>query len=242
MDYIQIGNNVLENVVQWDKNLTLQLNNVHAPFLDAFMWLSTTTIVWVPFFLSVFYIIVKNKKRESFLIVMLLVLAIVFSDQIASSFFKPLFERFRPTHDPSISYLVETVNDYKGGNYGFVSSHAANSFAFAVFTMLLFRSSTYSTLVSLWAIFVSYTRIYLGVHFFLDVFFGAILGGLLGYALYMFYLFLKKKMPQYVYNRQKKNSKYFIAFPRHDVMSIVFFLFLTFFFIFTASYNFRMVF
>jgi len=105
-------------------------------------------------------------------------------DQVASSFFKPLFERFRPTHHPDFKEMVDIVNGYRGGRYGFISSHATNSFGLAVFISLLFRHRRVTISVVCWALLNSYTRIYLGVHFISDILAGIIVGTILAFLLY----------------------------------------------------------
>ena len=74
------------------------------------------------------------------LIILMLGLTVLLCDQISSGICKPLFERFRPTHDPVFSQYVTTVNGYLGGMYGFISSHAANTFGIAVFVSLLIKN------------------------------------------------------------------------------------------------------
>ena len=92
--------------------------------------------------------------------------------------------RPRPCRDPDIGHLVHRVNNYCGGAYGFVSGHAANSFALATMISLLFRKKWVSTGLLIWATMVSYSRIYLGVHYPGDVIFGALLGTLLGLTIF----------------------------------------------------------
>jgi len=107
------------------------------------------------------------------------------SDQITVSLMKPLFARLRPSHDPALAGMVHIVNGYTGGLYGFASSHAANTFASALFLWLALKK-TYHAIrwIFAWAVFVTYTRIYLGVHYPGDVVVGALVGlvcGLVGF-------------------------------------------------------------
>jgi undecaprenyl-diphosphatase len=97
---------------------------------------------------------------------------------------KPLVARLRPTHNPEIADLIHTVNGYRGGRYGFVSSHAANAATFVTFTALIFRNRYYSILLSLWAFLTAYSRVYLGVHYVGDVLCGALIGVLVGMGVY----------------------------------------------------------
>ena len=125
---------MLEQLVSWDKTLLLELNGSDSLFFDGLFWTVTQTLTWIPFFLALIYIIYKNNEyRNSILLFMIISLLIVVTDQFSSSFCKPFFHRFRPTHDPDIMYMVDMVNGYRGGWYGFFSSHASNTFGLAFF-------------------------------------------------------------------------------------------------------------
>ncbi len=110
--------------------------------------------------------------------------------------------RLRPSHDPDISHLVHIVRDRQGGLYGFVSSHAANSFAFATFTFLAISRRWFTILIFSWATVVSYSRIYLGVHYPGDIIAGAALGLLTGTALWYLNCYTLK-----VFSRPEKKGK-----------------------------------
>ncbi len=167
----------LHDWMEWDKQLLLAWNGSDSLFWDNLMTGITSTVAWIPVAIVLLYVIMKNNSpREMGLIVLFIALAILMADQFSSSFCKPYFERFRPTHDPEIMYMVDIVNGYRGGRYGFISSHAANTFAVCVFLSLLIRNVwiTFSTV--LWAVLCSYSRIYLGVHYPGDIFFGMLWG------------------------------------------------------------------
>jgi undecaprenyl-diphosphatase len=115
--------------------------------------------------------------HSSFFITLLaLILVVVLADQISYSFFKHTFERLRPSHNPMMEACVQLVDGYRGGRYGFVSSHAANTMGVALFSSLLFRYTPYTISVFLWATMTCYTRLYLGVHYPLDLIGGAMVG------------------------------------------------------------------
>lgn len=174
-----------QSLVELDRDLLLFLNSFHNHFFDAFMWIVSSKEIWVPLYLIIIYYFFKNRdKKQAFTILCLCIICIVLCDQIASSIFKPLFERWRPSRDPSISDIVHIVNGKRGGKYGFISSHAANVFGLAIFSLKVFRNKLYTILILSWAIVVSYSRIYLGVHFPGDVICGGLLGLGIGYACY----------------------------------------------------------
>ena len=153
------------------------------------MWIFSGKTVWLP--LAAFILIVllyKKKWRESILILLAIVLVVTLCDQFASHVCKPIFTRFRPTHHPDFMDQVKTVFGYRGGKYGFISSHAANAFGFATYMSLLFRYRLFTWTIFLWAVLTAYTRVYLGVHFISDIVPGAIAGVFFGGLVYWLYV------------------------------------------------------
>jgi len=151
--------------------------------------------MWVPLALYLLFLLFSNNDLRNVVVLLVLITLLFFaSDRISSGLIKPFFLRLRPTHDPEIGTLIDTVRNYRGGMYGFVSSHSANAFAIWSFTALLFRNYAYSLVMLLWALLVGYSRIYLGVHFPGDVFCGALLGISIGVLVYKTYVFLSSKL------------------------------------------------
>lgn len=180
---------MVEKILVYERDLFFLLNGSDSPFLDRFMWLFSGKAVWLPlaaFILGV--LLYKKKWRESVLILLAIVLVITLCDQFASHVCKPIFTRFRPTHHPDFMDQVRVVFDYRGGKYGFISSHAANAFGFATFMALLFRYRLFTWTIFLWAALTAYTRIYLGVHFISDIVPGAIAGVFFGGLVYWLYV------------------------------------------------------
>ena len=181
---------MLEQLLNWERPLFLSLNGSECTYLDHFMYLYSETIIWIPlavFLLSV--LLYKKDWRQIFALILAIALTITLCDQFASGFCKPFFSRFRPTHHPDFMEEVKTVLGYRGGLYGFISSHAANAFGFAVLAALIVRSWFFGTSIMLWASITAYTRIYLGVHFISDIVPGAMVGTI--FAFIVFYMYKK---------------------------------------------------
>ncbi len=178
---------LLQRLVEWDQQWTLFLNAQGTPYWDSFMWVFTNKFTWIPMVLVLAFCIFSRPRKEVILTVLSIAILILLCDTVTSSIIKPWVARFRPAQDPFIGHLVRLVNDYKGGKYGFVSSHASNSFGIVCFTSLLFRNKLYAISAITWACINTYTRIYLGVHYILDVICGALFGILSAILIYQIY-------------------------------------------------------
>ncbi len=177
----------METILQLDRELLLYLNSFNSPLFDNFFWVITSVIIWVPLYAAILYVVFKEQGIKGFVAVLALALLVTLCDQISSNIFKEGFERLRPSRDPSLEGLVDLINGKRGGKFGFVSSHATNSFGLAAFSLLLFRYRWYTVFILFWASLNSYSRIYMGVHYPGDILGGIILGVLLGVFVYWFY-------------------------------------------------------
>ena len=182
-------------LIALDASLFLFLNGLHAPYWDTFMYTFSQMEVWIPFYAALLWLMVRTWRKESGWVILAVVLCVVLADQVSSGLIKEWVQRPRPTHTAGLQELVHTVNGYRGGRYGFVSSHAANTFGLALFCTLLFRNRWYAWTMFLWALVTSYSRIYLGVHFPGDILGGTLVG--LG-AAWLCYWLLRRFRPQAV--------------------------------------------
>ena len=180
----------MEEIIQFDKHLLLMLNGSDSTFLDWVVMTLTNAKTWIPLYLSLLYVVVKTNRniRDVLLILAAAGLCVLLAGTIDDEIVKPLVARWRPGHDPEIGHLVDTVDDYRGGNYGFFSAHASNTFSIAVFFSLLMRQRLLTIGLVSWSLLNCWTRMYLGVHYPGDITVGLIWGGLMGWLVYRIYL------------------------------------------------------
>lgn len=184
---------MLDSLKDIDTSLFLFLNGKHNEFFDVLMWWVSYKFTWIPLYALLLFLVWKKFGKKTILIIISIGLLVLFSDQASVHLFKNFFERYRPCHNLLIKEKVHLV-DGCGGMFGFISSHAANTFALATFLSLLFGNNIFTVLIFLWAAVTSYSRIYLGVHYPLDIFAGAVLGCSIGIIVYRLNKFSEGKM------------------------------------------------
>ncbi len=178
---------LIEKIEQIDRQLLLAINDANSPLFDTIMWWVSKPAFGIPFYLLFVFLLYKHFGWKSALIIILSTGAAVgLADLSAKYLFKEMFERFRPSQNFEIKGQLHYVNDYHGGMYGFVSSHAANMFSMAMLLGLwLKKKIRYSLhLLLIWAALIGYSRVYLGVHYPSDVLCGALLGISIAFLIY----------------------------------------------------------
>ncbi len=176
---------MFETLNQIDQRWLLWVNGNHSAFFDQVMYFVSGRYEWIPLYVILLTIIVRRYHWKSIWIIISVVIMITLSDQIAN-LLKSGVHRLRPCRDPEIGQLVHLVRGYCSSAFGFVSGHAANSFALATFISMLFRKKWVTVGMFLWAALLSYSRVYLGVHYPGDVLAGGIIGVLLAWLIYHF--------------------------------------------------------
>ena len=184
---------MIDYVLNLDTELFVYLNSLGIPLFDNFWILLSSKEANIFFYstLLLYYFYSKSLKfkfSELFYLLILIALMITVTDQTAN-LFKDSFQRLRPCYNEMIKDSLRLVKESCGGKYGFFSAHASNSFTLAVFFGLLYKNKfKYLIYLSLlYASLISYSRIYLGVHFPLDIIFGATFGIIIGILTFKFY-------------------------------------------------------
>lgn len=192
--------NFFKEFILWlsdiDARLLLIVNGAHSPFFDSVMWCISGRWIWVPFYAVLAYLLFRlmSWKRASICLVTI-GLIILAADQTCATLIRPEIGRLRPANlNNPLSSFVHVVNGYRGGRYGFPSCHAANTFALAVFMSLVIRHKWFTVMMFSWAFIVSYSRMYLGVHYFGDLFCGATIGSLFAVLFYYLQNYLFKRL------------------------------------------------
>jgi undecaprenyl-diphosphatase len=174
---------MLETIKTWDRQLLLAINHAHSPVFDAIMVFASNRLVWFPAYALLIGWLIYYFRHRVLLLLPLVIAAVALADTVTSRLFKPYFGRPRPCHDAVILTQLY-LPDGCGGQFGFLSSHAANSMALAVFLTIALPAGRFRGVkigVFVWALLLSYSRMYLGAHYPTDVLGGAAIGALLGW-------------------------------------------------------------
>ncbi len=181
MDFSTIQN-IDFQVLQW-------FNGSNNVILDQLALVLTSGFTWIPLYVVLFIVVMRNNETmmQIGLVVGAALLCILFADGFADGIIKPLAERWRPSNDPLVKYSVQVVDNLRMKDYSFCSAHAANTMSIAVFFSLLVRSRMLTITMIVWSLVNCWTRLYLGVHYPLDIATGLLLGSVVGFLVYLFY-------------------------------------------------------
>ena len=181
-----------------DTRILYFINGLNTPFLDEVMWIISKPMLSIPIYLFFIYLFYTLDGKNFWRPLLAVILVVTLADRISVECFKDVVCRLRPSHTEGILenlhfYVKSNGKTYQGGLYGFVSSHAANTFGVAVFMMLYAKRKYVTAIALVWASVVSLSRVYLGVHFPTDILAGGALGALLGWFVFWGYKKLSKK-------------------------------------------------
>ena len=184
---------MLEYLNDRDADALLAINGLNDAFQDAFWWMVSAKWSSVLLLLAILWILLHQNRRHALLAVVMIALAVLLADQVSSGLIKHLVERLRPTHDPSLENAVHVINGYRGGMYGFVSSHAANFFAVGTLLTLVLRQRLVAVSLFTWALLQCYSRMYLGVHYPGDILGGLVVGMLVGWLVWQLMRWIQRR-------------------------------------------------
>ncbi len=181
-----------------DRSIVQTVNSWNTPFLDEVFWIISGRLIWVLFYIGLMFLAFRKLERRTFYLFLISTIAAVgLADLISVHLFKNVFLRYRPSHHADLTnilhfYLIKENDFYRGGQYGFVSSHATNFFALATIFSLVLKKQMPKLWILLFslAIIIAFSRLYLGVHYLSDLIVGALLGFLVSFLVYRF-IFLK---------------------------------------------------
>lgn len=173
----------LDRLREWDRSLLLALNGCNTPMLDDLFSAVTNKWFWVPAYVLLAWHLFARYRAVFFWLLFSVFITVLLTDQLSSTLLKPLVHRLRPCHVPGLQDQLHLVDGACGGSYGFVSSHAANTFGFFVLMFVVLGRRWNLLAVSLlgWAILVSFSRVYLAVHYPGDIIGGGLLGSMVGF-------------------------------------------------------------
>ena len=182
--------NLMEGIIKWDQRLFFHINGQWTnTFLDKLLLWFRTSDNWIPLYVFFLIYLIKKLKLKTWKWVLLAIVNVTLTDQVSSNFFKPFVHRLRPCQDPQVLDKVKLVVDHCLTSFSFTSSHAANHFGIATFIFFTLQPllNNYRYLFFVWAGIISYAQVYVGVHYPIDVFAGAFIGIIIGWALSLLY-------------------------------------------------------
>ncbi len=186
---------MLEKIVSLDVKLFIFLNSLGSETFDGFWLIITKQTSWTPLFLLLLHFIFKQLGTKKTLYLMLFVAVLLFFTDQTANLFKNGLQRLRPCNNPEINSFIRIVQVRE--SFSFFSGHAANSMAVATFLYLIFkRNFNYLWLFFLWPLIFAYSRIYMGLHYPIDIICGYLCGALFGFLMFKLYQIAQKKKNQ----------------------------------------------
>lgn len=182
---------MISQLLTYDKELLILINGANSAVLDGIMLFISSKLGWLPLYLLLLYLIIKQYGKKTWLVLGIAGLTILLSDQISVQLFKNVFLRLRPCYNEDLIGVLHMVK-YCGGKYGFISSHATNSFAIASLIILLLRKKhkwIWAVMLT-YGLLIIYSRVYLGVHYPTDVIAGAFTGSVIGISTYALFKYI----------------------------------------------------
>ena len=204
----------LQTVIETDRQLLGAINGCHSLFFDTLMVTLTSGVTWIPLYIALLYLVVKNNETMGQILLIMGCCALCFfiTEFVTEGLVKPIVARPRPGNDPEWMYQVHVVNERRGQDYSFFSAHAANTFGIATFFCLLVRDRVFSWLMVTWSLINCYTRLYLAMHYPSDIAVGLLFGALAGTVVYLIYWVIYRQISprQYYVSTQYSSSGYLL--------------------------------
>lgn len=220
---------MLEGLLEIDRQVLLFFNGSDSILLDGIITTWTSGFTWIPLYIALFYLVVRNNEtmEQIGIIILCCALCLLLSGGFIEIGVKPFISRLRPINDVSFKEQLDMVQGVYENSYSFFSSHAANTFSIAILFSFIVKNKTFTMFMVTWSIINCYTRLYLGLHYPSDIIVGLVYGSFIGYVCYFIYCKLYKKT---LIHKQDKNAN--LILPKYEIkdIQIVLFVFSLLFF------------